>query len=146
MRPRVPGLVLWAWAAASCGGGPPAPVAIDLVNDVCAHCRMVISTRTTAAQLLAPGEEPRLFDDLGCLRSALQSAPPPEDSVIFVADHLSGEWVRLEDAVLTEVPGLQTPMGSGLVAHRSTADRDKDAAARGGRPYEASALRGGGRP
>lgn len=140
------GIVGLALAASSCAGGPPQPVAIDVVNDVCAHCRMVISTPDTAAQLLAPGEEPQLFDDLGCLRSALETARAPEGSAIFVADHLTREWVRLEDAVLTEVPGLQTPMGSGLVAHRTSADRDRDPAARGGRPYDKSTLLAGGRP
>ncbi|MGE0461638.1 MAG: hypothetical protein AB7Q16_09740 [Vicinamibacterales bacterium] len=140
------GTALLALAMSSCAGGPPQPVAIDVVNDVCAHCRMVISTPNTAAQLLAPGEEPRLFDDLGCLRSFLETAPAPEGSAIFVADHLSGDWVRIEDAVITEVPGLQTPMGSGLVAHRTSADRDRDPATRGGRPYDKTTLLGGGRP
>lgn len=144
MRPL--GIVLLTLAVSSCSGGPPQPVAIDPVNDVCAHCRMVISTQTTAAQLLAPGEEPKLFDDLGCLRSFLETTPAPEGSAIFVADHLTGDWVRIEDAVITEVPGLQTPMGSGLVAHRSSADRDRDPAARGGRPYDTATLLGRGRP
>jgi copper chaperone NosL len=143
---RLSTLVLLALVGAACAGGPPAPVAIDVINDVCAHCRMVISTRNTAAQLLAPGEEPRLFDDLGCLRSSLAGVPPTEGTAIFVADHLTGEWMRLEDAVLTEVPGLQTPMGSGLVAHRTSADRDRDPAASGGRPFDGSALVTGGRP
>lgn len=140
---RLGTFVLLALVGTACAGGPPAPVAIDVVNDVCSHCRMVISSRNTAAQLLAPGEEPRLFDDLGCLRSAVAGAPPPAGTAIFVADHLTGAWVRLEDAVLTEVPGLQTPMGSGLVAHRTSADRDRDPATRGGRPYDKSTLAGG---
>lgn len=140
------GVALVALAVSSCAGAPPRPVAIDTVNDVCAHCRMVISTPSTAAQLLAPGEVPRLFDDLGCLQGFLEATPAPEGSAIFVTDHLTGEWVRLEDAVITEVPGLQTPMGSGLMAHRTSAERDRDPAATGGRPYEASALLGGGRP
>jgi copper chaperone NosL len=137
------GLVALAVAASACSTSVPEPVAIDLANDVCAHCRMVISSRTTAAQLLTPGEEPRLFDDLGCLRSDLERAAPAEGTVIVVADHLTGEWLKVEDAVLTEVPGLQTPMGSGLIAHRTAADRDRDAVSRGGHPYQASALTGG---
>jgi hypothetical protein len=42
------------------------------------------------------------------------------------------------------VPGLPTPMGSGLVAHASDAERDRDPAARAGRPYPRSALIAGG--
>jgi len=131
-----------ALAMSACSSGVPTPVTIDLANDVCAHCRMVISSRATAAQLLTPGEEPRLFDDLGCLRSDLERAAPSAGTVIVVADHLTGDWLKVEDAVLTEVPGLQTPMGSGLIAHRTTADRDRDPASRGGHPYQASALTG----
>jgi len=143
---RLGTFVLLAVVGAACAGGPPAPVAIDVVNDTCAHCRMVISTRNTAAQLLAPGEEPRLFDDLGCLQSSLEGTPPPAGTAIFVADHLTSGWLRLEDAVLTEVPGLQTPMGSGLVAHRTVEERDRDPSTRGGRPYDTSMLLTGGRP
>lgn len=135
-----------ALVATACAGGPPEPVALAIGQDVCASCRMVISSRATAAQLLAPGEEPRLFDDLGCLQTALQAGPPPAGTVIVVADHLTDDWIRLEDAVLTEVPGLQTPMGSGLIAHRTAAARDLDRAARGGRAYDRSTLLAGGRP
>jgi copper chaperone NosL len=133
-----------ALAGGACASGPPEPVPIDLANDVCAHCRMVISSRATAAELLAPGEEPRLFDDLGCLRSDLEHERPPAGSVIVVADHLTGEWLRLEEAVITNVPGLQTPMGSGLIAHRTSGDRDRDPSARGGSPYDLKSLVAGG--
>jgi len=132
--------------ASACTSGVPQPVAIDLGRDVCAHCRMVISSRATAAQILSPAEEPRLFDDIGCLASDLARSAPPEGSVIVVADHLTGDWLTAGDAVLTEVPGLPTPMGSGVIAHRSISERDGDPAARGGHPYQASARLGGGRP
>ena len=141
----VRGLITIVLTMSACASGLPQPVAIDLGRDVCAHCRMVISSRATAAQIVSPGEEPRLFDDIGCLRSDIAGTPPPAGSLIVVADHVTGDWLVLEDAVLTEVPQLQTPMGSGLIAHRSTLDRDGDPAARGGRPVAASALLGGGR-
>jgi copper chaperone NosL len=140
------GLVAAALALSACSPGMPEPVAIVLGQDVCAQCRMVISSRATAAQIVSPGEEPRLFDDLGCLRSDTTRALPPPGSVIVVADHVTGEWVKVDEAVLTEVPGLQTPMGSGLVAHRSAAARDNDRAVSGGRAYPVSALLGKGRP
>jgi len=139
------GLAALMLTASACAGGSPGPVAIEVGRDVCASCRMVISSPLTAAELLAPGEEPQLFDDLGCLQTALQAAAPPEGSVIVVADHLTGEWIRIENAVLTEVPDLQTPMRSGLVAHPTAADRDRDPAARGGRPYDRAVLLAGGR-
>ena len=140
------GFVALTLAASACAGGPPEPIPVNLGHDVCTSCRMVISSTLTAAELLIPDEEPRLFDDLGCLQRALGTTTRPPGTVIVVADHLSGEWIRVEDAVLTEVPGLQTPMSSGLIAHRTAADRDRDPAARGGRPYQTDTLLAGGRP
>ena len=97
---------------------------------------MVISSTATAAQVVAPGEEPRLFDDLGCLRRGLLEQAPPPDAAVFVADHATGAWLRADQAVFTEVPNLQTPMNSGIVAHRDTATRDGDPASRGGHPID----------
>ena len=47
---------------------------IALGQDACAHCRMVIVSQATAAQIAAPGEEPRFFDEIGCLRDYLAGA------------------------------------------------------------------------
>jgi len=32
----------------------------------CAYCRMTLVDPKLASQIVAPGEEPRVFDDLGC--------------------------------------------------------------------------------
>ena len=86
------GLVLAACAIA-CGGGPPPPVAIDPAHDACAECRMLISDVHFGAQIVAPGEEPRLFDDIGCLRAYLKGHASSREATAFVVDHLSGAWV-----------------------------------------------------
>jgi copper chaperone NosL len=113
------------------GSGAAGPVAIDLGRDACSHCRMAIVSTTTAAEIVAPGEEPRLFDDLGCLRDFIAAAPLAPDAIAFVADHRTGAWIEARHAVFTKT-SLQTPMGSGLVAHADAGSRDQDAAARGG--------------
>ena len=84
------------------------------------------------AQLAAPGEEPRFFDDLGCLRDYLATRAVAPDAVVFVADHRTGEWVQARDAVYSVSSGRRTPMSSGIVAHGSRASRDVDPAAAGG--------------
>jgi len=140
------GWVLAALIAAGCGGGAPEPVAIDLDRDTCASCRMVISSRATAAEIVRTGDEPRLFDDLACLRDGIKAQAPPPDAVVFVVDHATGEWFRAERAIFTEVPGLQTPMGSGIIAHWDTAARNGDPDARGGRPLDPSQILGRPRP
>jgi copper chaperone NosL len=121
--------------AAACAGGASGPVAIDLGVDACAQCRMVIVSQTTAAEIVAPGEEPRLFDDIGCLQEHLARAPLPSGAAVYVADHRTGAWVAAQQAVFTKT-SVSTPMGSGLVAHADAASRDADPDARGGAPAQ----------
>ena len=125
--------------AASCAGGPPAPVAIAMGQDLCAHCRMAIVSQATSAQIAAPGEEPRMFDEIGCLRDYLVAATLPPGAVVYVADHRTREWVEAHAAVFTRTSTF-TPMASGLLAHADIRSRDADPAARGGDPVSASAI------
>jgi copper chaperone NosL len=94
---------------------------------------MVASDARTAAQLVAPGEEPAFFDDLGCLASYLSAQKSLRaGSTAYVADHRTKDWVRADAALYTRVPGLETPMGSHLLAHADAASREADPAAHGG--------------
>jgi copper chaperone NosL len=118
--------------AIRCGGGPPAPAALDTRNDACAWCRMAVSQPRFAAQLVAPGEEPRFFDDIGCLADFLRSSQSlPPASVAYVADHRSGAWVDAVAAVYVRCPALATPMASGLAAFADAGSRAADAEVRG---------------
>ncbi len=118
---------------AACTSGPPPPATLDPQHTTCAQCRMMVSDVHFAAQIVAPGEEPIFFDDLGCLRAYLSAHPDqPPRAVAYVADHRTGAWVVAADAVYSRVEGLATPMNSGLVAHADRASRDADAAARRG--------------
>jgi copper chaperone NosL len=130
--------------AVACRRGPPQPARLDTRNDACAHCRMAVSNPRFAAQLAAPREEPRFFDDLGCLRDFLQAAhpQPPRGALAYVADHRTGAWVRAAAAVYARVPGLETPMGSHLVAHQDAASRDADRDSAGGIPIAAAEIFG----
>jgi copper chaperone NosL len=139
-------------ALGGCGSAPPEPAPLDTRHEACTTCRMTVSEARFAAQIVAPGEVPRFFDDLGCLAAFLKANRAPAEAAIFVADHRTRAWVRADAAVYTRVPGLSTPMGSHLVAHADAASRDRDAAAQGGTavtPLEllgtGGALRGGGR-
>lgn len=132
-----------ALTLAACSRGPAQPSAVDTRNDTCAHCRMAVSDARFAAQLAAPGEEPRFFDDLGCLRGYLGARPPlPRGTVAFVADHRTREWVRASRALFTRRESLPTPMASHLVAHADATSRDGDPAAAGGAPVPAGVLFG----
>lgn len=132
-----------ALALCACRGGPATPAAVDTRNDACAFCRMAVSSVRFAAQLAAPGEEPRFFDDVGCLAGYLARRPAlPRGTVAFVADHRTREWVRAARATFTRREALETPMGSHVIAHASASSRDADPAAAGGAALTAAQLFG----
>jgi copper chaperone NosL len=103
---------------------------------------MAVSSAVFASQLVAPGELPRFFDDLGCLADYLKAGKAPKGATAFVADHRTKAWVRADRAVYTRVPGLETPMGSHVIAHADAASRDADPAAKTGVPVSAAELFG----
>lgn len=121
-----------------------APSALDTKNDACAFCRMIVSDERTASQIVAPLEEPRFFDDFGCLASYLASAKLQANAVIFVADHRTKEWVRADAAIFTRLSGAAGAMGSRIVAHASAASRDEDLDAAGGTTIPAAEVLGAG--
>jgi len=130
-------------ALVACARGAAEPAKLDPRNDACASCRMAVSDARFAAQLAAPGEEPRFFDDIGCLARYLAKKPTLARGVVaFVADHRTREWVRASRAVFTRRDSLETPMASHLVAHAGTPSRDADPAAAGGTPVNATELFG----
>jgi len=115
----------------ACAPGAPGPSTIRLGEDACAHCRMTIVGTETAAQIVAPGAEPIMFDEIGCLRDYLADQPMAADATVFVTDHRSGKWIDARSAVFTKATA-QTPMSTGLLAHADLASRDGDPSAREG--------------
>jgi len=108
---------------------------------------MAVSDRRFAAQLVAPSEDPRFFDDIGCLANYLRSKHDlPSGARAYVTDHLTHAWVEAGAAVYTRVEGLETPMGSHLLAHADAALRARDAEAKGGQPLSATEVFGPGLP
>jgi len=125
-------VVTLAMLAAACSTAPLGPSHLDTKNDACASCRMPVSDPGLSAQLVAPGEEPKFFDDIGCLREFLASKGASAGSVAYVADHRTRVWIRAAEALYTRQESLATPMDSHLMAHEGQRSRDEDPAARGG--------------
>ena len=92
----------------------------------CAYCRMTLVDPKLASQIVAPGEEPRVFDDLGCLRAYIAEHPQSGQSAVFVADHSTGAWIPERAAVFTKDPAIPTPMNSHLVAQRAASGGSRD--------------------
>ena len=128
--------------AGGCASGPPEPATLDTRNEACASCRMAVSDARFASQVVAPGELPRFFDDLGCLAESLRREKAPAGAVAYVADHRTKAWIRADRAVYTRNPGLETPMSSHVIAHADAGSRDQDPDSKGGTPVALAELFG----
>ncbi len=130
---RLAALSLLLLTGACAAGGPVPPASLDAGAEACAWCRMAVSDRSLAAQLTAPGEEPRFFDDIGCLAAYLRQHPGrrPDESA-YVVDHRTRQWIPARAAVYTRVAALETPMNSHLIAHADAGSRAADPRAAAG--------------
>jgi copper chaperone NosL len=106
----------------ACESRPRGPVPLER-DDACASCRMLISERRYAAELIDnPGEVYR-FDDIACmLRFAHAHGISQSGARFYVTDYASGNsWI---DAGQAHFVGLKSsassPMASGIVAFRDS--------------------------
>jgi copper chaperone NosL len=112
--------VAWIIAAAACGGGSlePQPLPLDEVD--CARCGMRVSDLAHAAQVVAPGDEPRFYDDRGCL--AKDASALPADARLFVQLDGGAGWTDVREAYFAVPAEARTPMGYGVTAFRTEAE------------------------
>jgi copper chaperone NosL len=92
---------------------------------------MMISTLDHAAQAVAPGEEPRFYDDRGCL--AKDAASLPSGARFFVQRNGGAGWIDASAAFFASPTNARTPMGYGITAFRTEAEAsraDRDGRAR----------------
>jgi len=134
--------VMLTWGTACGGGASPVPIES---GQPCTYCRMTIADVHLGAEVVAPGEEPRFYDDIGCLAHDLEKRAVPEGGRVFVADYQTGAMVPGETAVYSRVESIATPMMSHYVAHAGESARQSDARVRGGSIHTADELFGSGR-
>jgi copper chaperone NosL len=79
---------------------------------------MLISSDATGGQIVSPHDDPRFYDDIGCL--AADAARLSGDARVYVRT-ASGTWADAVTAAYARPAGSRTPMGSGLIAFETTA-------------------------
>lgn len=92
---------------------------------------MLVSELAHAAQAVAPGEEPRFYDDRGCLAQDAASLPP--GARLFVQLDGGTGWIDVDDAYFAFPEGARTPMGYGVTAfgtEQEAAGADREGRAR----------------
>lgn len=113
---------------ANCQSRVAEPVAIE-ANDMCAFCRMSISEKRYAAELIDREGEAYKFDDIGCMVNFMkQRENDGSIRAIFVMDFERREWLKAEDAFFALSPKFKTPMSSGIVAFENEANAQAAAA------------------
>ena len=92
------------------------PVAIE-ANDMCSFCRMSISEKRYAAELIDAEGEVFKFDDIGCMANFVkQKRNNAPIQATFVMDFDRREWLKAEDGFYVRSAELKTPMNGGVAA------------------------------
>ena len=113
---------------ASCQSATLEPVVIE-ANDMCAFCRMSISEKRYAAELIDHDGEVSKFDDIGCMANfRKQKNDDGSTAATFVMDFERREWLKAEDAFYVRSPEFKTPMSGGVVAFKDEANAQAAAA------------------
>jgi copper chaperone NosL len=130
----------------------PRSVTIEYGVAACDQCHMTIAEPRFAAQLVTRTGKVFTFDDPACLGAfvAAGRVPPSHVHSLWVNDYVTPDsLIDATRAVYLRVPGINTPMGSHVIATAPGARADSLRAALGGEPLrwdQVRALRHGGAP
>lgn len=121
---------------ANCQSATLEPVAIE-AHDMCAFCRMSISEKRFAAELIDRDGEVAKFDDISCMANfRKQRKDVGSISATWVMDFERREWLKGEDAFYVRSPEIRTPMSGGIVAFN-----DESSAQAAAAKYQGTMLR-----
>jgi copper chaperone NosL len=125
-------IVMFALLAAACSAKASGPPEIVVDRTACSHCGLFVSEPAYAAAYQAAGNEPRVFDDIGCMLKALrrETASPV---TVWLQDAAGAGWIDSGTANFVASPRIATPMSGGVLAYADPAAAEQAAAAHGGR-------------
>ncbi|HLG16245.1 MAG TPA: nitrous oxide reductase accessory protein NosL [Blastocatellia bacterium] len=121
-------LMLGMFVATSCRNGEPKPVVIDK-DDMCSFCRMAISEKRYAAEVIDNDGQAFKFDDITCMTSYANFDGRREKlAAYFVIDFNAPEWIKAEEAHYVKSLQFRTPMSGGIVAFKDQTEAEEAAA------------------
>src|ERR1700687_4734059 len=114
------GVVSWIVIAgiflASCQRSMNGPVAIA-PDDMCAYCKMAISEKRYAAELIDSEGQAFKFDDIGCMVNFIKAKKNTTKIVAhFVMDFDERQWIKADDAYYVRSSEITAPMNGGIIA------------------------------
>jgi copper chaperone NosL len=118
-------LTLWAWCLivsiavfANCQKGAVEPVAL-VPEDMCSYCRMAISEKQYAAEMIDGEGQPFKFDDIGCMLNFVKKqSVSVSSSSFFVMDFEQRQWLKADDAYYVRSSELTSPLSGGIIAFK----------------------------
>jgi copper chaperone NosL len=113
-------LFITVLAAFGCGQTAIKPVELS-AGDMCSFCKMAISEKRYACELVNRFGDATKFDDIGCMKNYILKEHP-EPSTIFVVDFSSKQWIDAKHAFYVHSSQLQTPMAGATAAFASQED------------------------
>jgi len=96
-------------------------------RDMCERCKMVVSDRHHAVQVINPKtHKAQMFDDLGCtvLWFKEEKIAWEDQAILWITDAQSGAWIDARKAYYDA--GNITPMAFGFAPHLKKEDIAKD--------------------
>jgi nitrous oxide reductase accessory protein NosL len=96
-------------------------------REVCERCKMIISDRNYAVQIVNKADGKRYyFDDIGCTVNWFKegSISWANDAIIYVTDAKTGKWIDARKAFWTY--GAVTPMNFGFSAFETKQDNKEN--------------------
>lgn len=112
-------LIIGATVLTNCQKQVVEPVALA-PEDMCAYCKMAISEKRYAAELIDSEGEAFKFDDIGCMVNFIRSKRNTTKIVAyFVMDFDERQWIKGDDARYVSSSELKTPMSGGIIAFKN---------------------------
>lgn len=105
----------------------PGPRPVVLGSESCAHCHMTVADDRFIAQLVTSTGKVLIYDDPGCLATALRDGVVDEDRIrsVWVTDFLDpASLLDASEAWFVQSDAVHTPMASGLAALATRAQAD----------------------
>lgn len=104
-----------------------APPTLHLGEDICAHCRMIVSDARFAAACIVQNDDEytkRVFDDIGCLIRYEQEHPDDHIVQRYVKDYETTNWTTVQQAFFVHSALIHSPMASGVLAGGTQTEAD----------------------
>lgn len=128
-------------AMAGCGEPEPREVAVGV--DQCAHCLMTVADPAFAAEAVTRTGRAYIYDSVECLAAAVEAELADEDlHSLWVTDFPTREeLIPAGEAHYLVSESLNSPMGLGISAFGSAAERDAALETHGGEAMDWDAVR-----